>query len=145
MPELVYIVAGALSIVSSTYKIYKTSADLVSGVHNAPLHVSRVSDDLQNFYPVLGSLQTALENITLDHSGLIEDIHLFLQKNLQTWIRIFRDITLLVHQYKDFDSDNTKKAVKNSDNSGMFHLQLVNGPSSNGIFKSRRSRHFLPI
>jgi len=89
-------------------------------VQNAPLHVSRVSDDLQNFYPVLRSLQTALENITLDHSGLIEDIHLFLQKNLQTCIRIFRDITLLVHQYKDFDSDNTKKAVKYSDNSGKF-------------------------
>ena len=112
MPEPVSIVAAALSIVSSAYTLCKTSLDLVSGVKNAPRHISQVSKDLQNFYPVLRALMAAFEGIKPDSDGLIEDTCAAVHRSVQNCIHIFRDLTLMVDKYRSIEPANDKTNVR---------------------------------
>ena len=120
MPEPVSIVSAALGIVASTYTLCKTSSEIASGVKDAPHHISRISEDLQNFYPILRALQVAFEKLKTSSDSLIEETCAAVHRSLQNCVRIFRDLTLLVNKYKSLQPLAPGNTVSYHDSSGKL-------------------------
>ena len=137
MPEPVSIVAAAVSIVSSTYTLCKSSSDIVSGVKDAPQHITRISEDLDSFYPVLRALKAAFQNVEADPDGMIEETGAAVHRSLQQCLCIFRDLTFLVNEYKTLQSSDSNAIIRYDDGRGRYSIGKCS--SSNGTFTEKRS------
>lgn len=69
MPEplALAIIAGITTILSNLWNISKGLYELFSSIKNAPKHILALSQDVQGFYTVLGSLRGLLDNLSGDH------------------------------------------------------------------------------
>ena len=118
MPDPFSIITAALSITSSAYNLCKTSSDLVSGIRDAPSHISHISEDLQTFYPVLRALQAAFKNVEPDADGLIEDTCAAVDRSLRNCVQMFCSLTLYVQKYKNLEPPDPGRKVRYQDEDG---------------------------
>ena len=98
MADAIGLAASILALVSATYKSCKTLNDTISGLEDAPGHVIAIADDLQDFYSILGALQSALE----DEAGVIEPaMSGHLSQVLKHCLEIFKATSSIVGEYDD--------------------------------------------
>ena len=99
MAEAVGLAASILTIVSAAYKSCKALNDTIIRIDDAPKHVFAIANDLEDFYQVLGTLQTILEEGDF-RARMIEPVILDqLSQVLQRCLEIFKVMTLIIAEY----------------------------------------------
>jgi hypothetical protein len=63
LKPVIAIVAGFSAIVTNVWRVSQHLYELIDGIKNAPRHICAISEVVQGFYIVLGSLQGLLRDL----------------------------------------------------------------------------------
>ena len=100
MAEAIGLTASLITLVATAYSSCKTLHDLSSGICNAPRHIRALSQDLDDYYLVLGTLQSLLSDqdyhFTASHASTSKDLAMVLENSLA----VFKDLNTILGTYK---------------------------------------------
>ena len=104
--------AAIITVVKTAYSSCQELYNVCNGVRNAPKHIATISNDLQDFYLVLGTIQTLLDDEELS-SGIVQHQQaqsVDLCKVLEDCVSVFKDFNAIIHEYQAHDKDSAPGA-----------------------------------
>ena len=101
MADAIGLTASLCTLVATAYSSCQALYNLSSGISNAPRHIRAVSQDLEDYYLVLGTLQSLLSDqdyhFTASHVSTSKDLAMVLQHSLA----VFQDLNQILGTYKN--------------------------------------------
>ena len=105
MAEAIGLSSAILSLVTTAYSSCQKLYSTFDGVRNAPKHITVISNDLENFYIVLGTVQALLDDED-SSAGMVQYAQSKnLCKVLEDCILIFKDFETIISEYQAHSKD----------------------------------------
>ena len=105
MAEAVGLSSAILSLVTTVYSSCRELYNTFDGVRNAPKHIAIISNDLQDFYLVLGTVQALFDDEEFS-AGILQYAQSGnLCKVLEDCISVFKDINNIISEYQAHNKD----------------------------------------
>ena len=128
MAEAVGLTAAIITVVKTAYSSCQELYRAFDGVRNAPKHIATISNDLQDFYLVLGTMQTLLDDEEFSAGIVRQAQSANLCKVLEDCILVFKDFNTIICEYQAHDKGSAtgtwqrlKWAFKESEIQGFQH------------------------
>jgi hypothetical protein len=104
MADAIGLTASLITLVATAYTSCQTLRNTFQGLRDAPKHILMISKELQDYYCLLGSLQTVLNDRrvqSVDCYSVFDTVIMEnLQRTLSSSVSLFRDLNALVIKYK---------------------------------------------
>lgn len=104
MADAIGLTASLVTLVATVYNSCQTLYNLSSGIRDAPRHIQILAQDLEDYYHVLGSLQSLLSDedfqLKASHVSTSKD----LARVLESSLAVFKDLNTILGTYKVFGS-----------------------------------------
>lgn len=100
MADAVALAASLITLVTSAYNSCQRVYEVSSSIINAPSHISTISTDLGDFYLVLASLQTLLNEDSFTQRASYLNTSKDLNEALKSSMRVFADLSSILGMYK---------------------------------------------
>ena len=105
MAEAIGLSSAILSLVTTAYSSCQKLYSTFDGVRNAPKHIAVISNDLEGFYLVLGTIQALLDDEE-SSAGIVQYAQSKnLCKVLEDCIVVFKDIEIIISEYQAHSKD----------------------------------------
>ena len=105
MAEAIGLTSAILSLVTTAYSSCQKLYSTFDGVRNAPKHIAVISNDLEDFYLVLGTIQALLDDEEFS-VGLVQYAQSKnLCKVLEDCISVFKDFETIISEYQAHSKD----------------------------------------
>ena len=101
MAEAIGLTASLTTLVATAYSSCQTLYNLASGIRNAPGHIRDVSQDLEDYYLVLGTLQSLLTDQDYHSNASHVSTSKALAKVLENSLGVFKDLNSILGTYKE--------------------------------------------
>ena len=106
MAEAVGLTSAIVTLVTTAYSSCQELYSTFDGVRNAPKHIAVISNDLQDFYLVLGTIQALLDDEDFS-AGIAQHSHTEnLCKVLKDCIRVFNELNIIISNYQAHNRDS---------------------------------------
>ena len=100
MADAIGLTASLITLVATAYGSCRTLYNLSSGICNAPRHIRAVSQDLEDYCLVLGTLQSLLSDHDYHFTGSRASTSKDLAMVLQNSLAVFKDLNTILGSYK---------------------------------------------
>ena len=128
MAEALGLTTAIITVVKTAYSSCQELYSAFNGVRNAPKHIATISNDLQDFYLVLGTVQTLLDDEEFS-AGIVQQAQSSnLCKVLDDCILVFKDFNAIICEYQAHDNGSAtgtwqclKWIFKESEIKGLQH------------------------
>lgn len=106
MAEALGLTSAIVSLVATAYSSCQELYSTFDGIRNAPKHIATISNDLQDFYLVLGTIQALLDDEDFS-AGIAQHSHSEnLCKVLEDCIRVFSELNTIISDYQAHNRDS---------------------------------------
>ena len=105
MAEVIGLTSAILSLVTTAYSSCQTLYSTFDGVRNAPKHIAVISNDLEDFYLVLGTIQALLDDEEFS-AGIVQYAQSQnLCKVLEDCVAVFKNLETIISEYQAHSKD----------------------------------------
>ena len=105
MAEAIGLSSAILSLVTTAYSSCQKLYSTFNKVRNAPKHIAAISKDLEDFYLVLGAIQSLLDDEEFS-AGIVQYAQSKnLCKVLEDCILVFKDFETIISEYQAHSKD----------------------------------------
>ena len=105
MAEAVGLASAIVSLVSTAYSSCQKLYNTFDGLRNAPKHIATISNDLEDFYLVLGTIQELLNDEEFSASVVQYAQSENLCGVLSHCLTIFEDLNVIISEYQGHSKD----------------------------------------